>query len=78
MAELLSAPMVRAVGVNRAEHLIRRSASSSAFDKFDDDGRITRDIFAQIRNYGFNAHPGSATGIVINDSQCLALIERSL
>jgi hypothetical protein len=58
--------------------MIRRSASSSAFDKFDDDGRISRDIFAQIRNYGFNAQAGSATRIVINDPQCLSVIERSL
>jgi hypothetical protein len=31
-----------------------------------DDGRIFQDIFAQIRNYGFNAHAGSATRITKN------------
>jgi hypothetical protein len=58
--------------------MIRRSASSASFDELDDDGRISWNIFAQIRNYGFNAQPGSSTWIVIDDSQCLALIERSL
>lgn len=67
-----------AVGPGRAEHLIRRSASAAAFDKFDDDGRIARDIFAQIGDDGFNACPGRAAGIVVDDPHRLALIEWSL
>ena len=57
----------KTVGVDGAEHMICRSAPSSALDKFEDDGRISRDIFAQIGNDGFGAHPGGTAGIVIND-----------
>jgi hypothetical protein len=67
-----------AVGVGGAKYMIRRSAPSAALDKFNDDGRISWNIFAQIENYGLNPRPGRTTGIVVNDFYGLALIKRSL
>src|SRR5262245_26249090 len=58
--------------------MICRSATSSTFDEFDNDGRISRNVFAQIRNHSFNPHARSSAGIIVDNLQCLALIERSL
>src|SRR5215468_9311461 len=58
--------------------MICRSATSSTFDEFDNDGRISRNVFAQIRNHSFNPHARSSPGIIVDKLQCLALIERSL
>src|SRR5262245_34848526 len=68
----------KTVRVDGAKHMICRSAPSSTLDEFNNDGRISRDVFAQIRNHSFNPHARSSAGIIVDNLHCLALIERSL
>src|SRR5262245_46171151 len=68
----------KTVRVDGAKNMICCSAPSSTLDEFDNDSRISRDVFAQIRNHSFNPHAGSSAGIIVDNLQCLALVERSL